>query len=39
MSNAPAGVVKIRFKEDEERGHVFQGAKVVVSFIVSFVVV
>lgn len=28
MSNAPAGVVKIRFKEDEERGHMFQGAKV-----------
>jgi len=28
LSNAPCGVIKIRFKENEERGQVFQGAKV-----------
>ena len=28
LSNAPAGIVKIRFKENEERGQTYQGAKV-----------
>lgn len=28
LSNAPAGVVKIRYQEDEERGKLYQGAKV-----------
>ena len=33
LSNAPAGIVKIRFKEDEERGQTYQGAKVDICFI------
>lgn len=28
LNNAPVGVVKIRFKEDEKRGEIYQGAKV-----------
>jgi len=34
-SNAPVGVVKVRFQENEERGDLYQGAKVPSITIVS----
>lgn len=37
LSNAPAGIIKIRFKENEERGQTYQGAKVCFNFMITLI--